>query len=331
VPTPPRRSRASPGRRWTLPALLSPLATACLACLILTGCGGVDDVARNDPGERRGPTEEGGSRTAVVATSVLLLPLAKKAGEVVAREPGIDVDYRVVGSRVALTQLCSRKAQVALSNTAMTEAQRAVCEENGVDPVRSLVAHHVIALYRHGSLEIGCLTVSQLRRLWSAGSKVDRYSELGPGLPDRPVELIAYPPQSAAYEFFSRALTGDEHALREQVRSVADRLRFEAGVRSTPGALAFGPYTRALVGERPRLVAVDAGKGCVTPGPRTVRSGAYAPLSRPLFMYSTRQALTTGPAKALVDYVLDEPRRVAQYPGIVPARRAQIPEAEPRR
>lgn len=314
-----------------MPVTPRPFAAACLVFVALTGCGDADDVASNDRGERRGPTEAGVSRTAVVATSTLLLPLAKRAGDAVAREPGIDVESRATGSRRALARLCARKAQVALSNRTMTEAERAVCEANGITAVRSLVAHHVVALYRHERLPIDCLTVDQLRRLWRRGSDVDRYSELTSGLPDRPIRLIAYPPESATFELFAHRVTGGEHGLRAGVRSVADRLRFEREVRSTPGALAFGPYTRDLVGEHPALVAVNAGDGCVAPGASTAQSGAYTPLSRPLFMYSTRQALTKRPAKAFVDYVLDDPQRVAQYSGVVPPKRAQIPEAEPRR
>ena len=308
-----------------------PFAAACLVSVALTGCGEVDDVASNDRGERRGPTQAGVSRTAVVATSALLFPLAKRAADAVAREPGIDVGTRTTDSRRALARLCARKAQVALSNRTMTDAELAVCQANGITPVRSLVAHHVVAIYRHERLRIDCLTVGQLRRLWRRDSDVDRYGELASGLPDRAIRLIAYPPQSAAHELFARRVTGGEHGLRAGVRSVADRLRFEREVRSTPGALAFGPYARDLVGQRPALVAVNAGDGCVAPGASTAQSGAYRPLARPLFMYSTRQALTKRPAKAFVDYVLDEPRRVAQYSGVVPPRRAQIPEAEPRR
>ena len=314
-----------------MPPRARPLAAACLAAVVvLTACGEHDDVARNDPGERRGPTEEGESRTAVVATSVLLLPLAERAADVVARPAGVDVELKTTESDVALARLCARKVHVALSNRKMNAADRAVCRENGVDPVRSLAGHHVVALYRHPELRIDCLTVDQLRRLWRSASEVERYSDLGPGLPAREVRLISYPPGSTAHDFFARTLTRDGRPLRADARSVADRLRLGREVRSTPDSLAFGPYTRAFDGERPQLVAVDGGRGCVKPSARTVQSGAYTPLSRPLFMYSTRQALAEPPVKEFVDYVLDAPREVAAYSGVVPPERPQRPEAEPR-
>ena len=39
------------------------------------------------------------------------------------------------------------------------------------------------------------------------------------------------------------------------------------------------------------LVSVDDGKGCVAPSTETIQSGDYAPLSRPLFMYPSTDAL----------------------------------------
>lgn len=302
---------------------------AAIAAAALTACGEVEDVARNDRGERRGPTEGGVSHVVRVEASILLLPLAKKASDVVDRPAGVEVELKATTSGKALARLCAGKADGGLSDRRMTEAERGVCEANGISPVRSLVAHQVVALYRHERLAIGCLTVEQLRRLWRPGSQVERYSELGRALPERRVKLIAYPTQSAAYEFFARQITGAERPLREDARAV-DRLDFEREVSSTAGSLAFGPYAHPPAGARPRLVAVNAGRGCVRPSAETVQSGAYRPLSAPLFMYSTRAELARAPVKAFVDYILDNPREVASYPGVVPPERAEYPEAEPR-
>jgi len=298
----------------------------------LAACEDEQDIAKDDPGERRGPTEAGVSRVAVVETSVVLLPLAKKAADTVGRPAGVSVDIKATSSDDALTSLCAGKAEVALSNRAISDAERQVCEQNGLDPVRSLAAHQVVALYREKGLDIRCLTVKQLRKLWRPESEVQRYSELGPGLPDRPVRLITYAPTSAAFELFGRRITGGEHSLRPAARRVADRLRFGRVVRTTPGALAVGPYGLPLLGGQGLgLVAVDAGRGCVRPSADAVQSGDYRPLSAPLFMYATRRSLEKVAVKSFVDYVLDEPHAVASYPGVVPPDPAEQPEAEPRR
>ncbi len=311
--------------------LLSLAAAACVATLALPACEDVDDVGKNDRDERRGPTEEGVTRTAAVKTSVLLLPLAKKAADDVDRAAGVEIDIQAIGSNDALAALCAGQTEVALANRRMTRAERELCTENGIEPVPSFVAHQVVALYKHENLEIECLTVEQLRSLWRPGSEVKRYSDLGSGLPDVPVRLITYPPRSAAFEFFARRITGAERPLRDDARRVTDRLRFADVVRSTPGSLAFAPSGLAVVDEeRLRPVAVDAGGGCVRPSADNVQSGAYETLSAPLYMYSTRRSLREPSVKRFVDYILDASDDVAGYPGLVPPDPARQPEAEPR-
>lgn len=307
------------------------LTAVCLAGAALAACEDVDDPGQDDPGEPRGPTAEGVTYRATVKSSVALLPLAKKAADVVDRPPGVEVDVRATSSEDALASLCAGQIEVALSNRGMSDAERRVCGENGIRPIGAVVAHQVVAVHRHEGLDVRCLTTRQLRRLWRPGSDVQRYSELAPGLPDRPVRLIAYPPRSAAFEFFARKITGAERPLREDARRVADRLDFESIVRETPGALAFAPYDAPRPDEqRLALVAVDGGGGCVRPTVETVRSGAYEPLSAPLYMYSAGGSLRERAVKEFVDYVQDASRDVASYPGLVAPKPAPHPEADPR-
>jgi len=311
------------------------LATlACLSLLVtaLAACEDQDDVRLDEPGEARGPTAGGRTFTAAVRTGVVLLPLARKAADVVDRPPGIEVDVRASGGENALASLCAGQAEVALAERTLSAPERRACRRNGIDPVRSLVAHQVVAMHRHAGLGIRCLTAGQLRRRWRLGWDVERYSRLGPGLPDRPVRLIAYPPRSAAFELFARRITGSDRAIRADARRAQDRLSFERLLAETPGALAFAPYDLPDSDRpQPPVVAVAAGGGrCVRPSAETVRSGAYRPLSAPLYMYTPRRALGERAVKDFVDYVLDDSAEVASYPGLVPPRPAPVPEAEPR-
>ena len=43
----------------------------------------------------------------------------------------------------------------------------------------------------------------------------------------------------------------------------------------------------------PAFVSVDDGSGCVAPSSETIQDGSYTPLSRPLFMYPSAEAMST--------------------------------------
>ena len=64
------------------------------------------------------------------------------------------------------------------------------------------------------------------------------------------------------------------------------------GVEGDEGGLAYFGYSYYEQNkDKLNLVSVDAGSGCVKPTTETIQSGEYKPLSRPLFMYPSEEAL----------------------------------------
>ena len=53
------------------------------------------------------------------------------------------------------------------------------------------------------------------------------------------------------------------------------------------------------------LVSVDDGYGCVAPSAETIQDGSYAPLSRPLFMYPSTEAIAKPEVEGFMQYVVD--------------------------
>ncbi len=63
---------------------------------------------------------------------------------------------------------------------------------------------------------------------------------------------------------------------------------------------------------------VDGGDGCVTPTLETVQSGDYTPLSRPLFIYPSGEALQRPEMAAFVEFYLDNSQSIAEQALFVP-------------
>jgi phosphate transport system substrate-binding protein len=217
--------RARRNTRLTLAALGAVLGAAiAIAVVAIAAAGGGDDVAdvaADDPGERRGPTESGRSRTVEVSAAVQLLPLAKRTAELVSRPPGVSVRVRSPGGDVPLTALCSGQVDVALAERRPTADERKTCVRNGLRPTARGIGHQAVAVYA-SRLPARCLTLSELRRLFGPGSTIDRYSQLDPSLPDLPVRLLAPVSGHSATELFTRTVTGGEGRLRADLQVVRD-------------------------------------------------------------------------------------------------------------
>ncbi|HEX5781543.1 MAG TPA: phosphate ABC transporter substrate-binding protein, partial [Solirubrobacteraceae bacterium] len=66
---------------------------------------------------------------------------------------------------------------------------------------------------------------------------------------------------------------------------------------------------------------------CVKPSAETIQDGSYAPLSRPLFMYPSDEALGRPEVKAFMDFVLENQQAIAEAAKIVPLTEEQASES----
>ncbi len=76
------------------------------------------------------------------------------------------------------------------------------------------------------------------------------------------------------------------------------------------------------------LVSVDDGNGCVAPSAETIQDGSYSPLSRPLFMYPSDEALQRPEVAGFVQFVADNYDTIAEAALIVPMDETQAGETQ---
>lgn len=310
---PPSAARARTARR--LAALVAALAA------LAGGCDDEADVAPNDPGERAGPTLSGDLTTLRVDGTVLLEPLGHRAAERLRRRPGVDVTVTTTGVDNALDALCRREIEIALVDRAPTVPERRACARNGVQPRRFQIAHQAVAFYPGDRLaaRVSCMSVGELRRLWRAGSDVERYGQLGDRFPSRPVTLGGPPLALRTDDFLTRAVVGREGSLRRDYMPLRGIPELQELVDTRTFSLSFYglglDHVQLVI---PPPLAVDGGSGCVRATAAAVQSGRYEPLSRPLHLLTSRAGLEQQVVRDYVRYVLQRSNVVAGYPGVVP-------------
>ncbi len=184
------------------------------------------------------------------------------------------------------------------------------------------------------ALEISCLTVDQLKQLW-VDDKVTNYSELGKDadtgdpLPDAEVSLYGPGTDSGTFDYFTDVINGEEGVSRKQYQPSEDDnvlVQGVAGDQNGSGYFGFSYYEQNQ--DTLNLISVDDGSGCVAPSPETIQDGSYSPLSRPLFMYPSTEALTRPEVTAFVQYVVDNYDTIAEQSLIVPMDDKQASEAQ---
>lgn len=247
------------------------------------------------------PASQGLSGTVVVDGSSTLTPLLRAVADelVTDVEPGVTVDIATSGTGAGIQRLCAGTVHVAMAARSITAQERAGCADAGVEPVEvpvGLDAVSVVVPRRNDYVR--CLTVAELASLWGAtGPAPATWQDVREDWPPTALSLFSPGPTSGtATSFVDVVLDGSPQRL--DVATSEDDEVIVQGVAASPGGLGYVPLGHALGGgDEVRVVAVDAGDGCVEPAAGTATDGSY-PMSGGLQVYVSRQAYTDHAAVA---------------------------------
>ncbi len=250
------------------------------------------------------------SGSIVIDGSSTVAPLATLTAEKFhATAPNVNVTVGTSGTGGGFEKFCNGETDVSDASRAIKDEEKAICDEKKVTFKELLVANDGIAIVvNKDNTWASCLTTDQLATIWGPDSKATSWKDVDPSFPDEALKLYGPGTDSGTFDFFTKAVNGEEGASRTDFSPSEDDNVTIKGVEGEKGGLGyFGLSYYEQNKDALNLVAIDGGSGCVKPDTTTVQDGTYAPLSRPLFMYVSDTAATRPEVKAFVDfYVANE-------------------------
>jgi phosphate transport system substrate-binding protein len=304
------------------------LVLAATAALSLAACGDDDEGGAAASG---GSSSEELSGSIRIDGSSTVYPFAQAAAELFNEEQqGVKITVGQSGTGGGFEKFCAGETEISTASRPIDEEEEVpVCEKAGVEPGEVQIANDGVAIATNKELTIECMTTDQLKSLWEPESKVKSYSDIDPSFPDQQVALFGPGTDSGTFEFFTEEITGEEGAQRTDYEASEDDNQLVTGVAGTDGGLGyFGLSYFEANTDKLNGVQVDSGDGCVAPSAETVQDGSYTPLSRPLFMYPSKEAIAKPEVKAFMDFVVANQQAIAEASQIVPLTEEQATEAE---
>lgn len=251
------------------------------------------------------------SGSIVIDGSSTVAPLATLTAErFKATAPNVNVTVGTSGTGGGIEKFCNGETDVATASRAIKDEEKAICDEKQITFKELLVANDGIALVTNKeNTWATCLTTEQLATIWGPDSKAASWKDVDPSFPDEALKLYGPGTDSGTFDFFTKAINGEEGASRTDYSPSEDDNVTIKGVEGEKGGLGyFGLSYYEQNKDQLNLVQVDGGSGCVAPDTTTVQDGSYAPLSRPLYMYIADAAAQRPEVKAFADfYVSNEP------------------------
>jgi phosphate transport system substrate-binding protein len=133
---------------------------------------------------------------------------------------------------------------------------------------------------------------------------------------------------SGTFDFFTEVINGRARRSRSDYFASEDDNVLVQGVAGERGALGYFGYSYYVENRsRLKLVAVNSGRGCISPSIATVQSYRYKPLSRPLFIYAKRSSFRRPEVAAFLGYALNNQAAIARRADFVALTRQQAAKA----
>ncbi len=291
-----------------------------LLVLFVAGCS---NSATPEAGSSGRASGEGLSGAVRIHGSSTVFPVSQAVAEEFSEvAPNVKVSVGSAGTSGGMKKFVAGEIDICDASRKMKETEREKCTAAGIEFVELTIAIDGLSVVVNPENDwVDCLTVEQLKTIWrpESGETVMKWSDVDPEWPEEPLKLYGPGTDSGTFDYFTKAIVGEERASRADYTASENDNQLVRGVASDKGGLGYFGYAYyAENKEQLKLVAVDAGEGCVAPDETTVRDGSYKPLSRPLFIYVRKSSLDRVEVVAFVEFYIKNVGRLAKDVGYVP-------------
>jgi len=264
------------------------------------------------------------SGTVSVDGSSTVLPVSTVVSNALKKvHSGVSVSVQASGTGGGFQKFCAGGIDIVGASRPINADEAHACQGSKVDYIELPVAFDSVSLVvNRANSFASCLTIGELKHLWepAAEKAVTQWNHVRSSFPAQPLTLFGPGTSSGTFDYFTLAVVGTESSSRKDYSASEDDEVLAKGVADDPNAMAYFGYAYYREHQDTlKLVAVDNGKGCVTPSAETVADNTYRPLSRPIFIYVNKASAGRPAVRALArSYVDPENAKYVQDVGYVP-------------
>ncbi|MEO1526044.1 MAG: PstS family phosphate ABC transporter substrate-binding protein [Planctomycetota bacterium] len=301
---------------FTRRSSLSGLVASMTLALVLTGCGPETAGGKGKAGS--GTKSEGSGSVEVsniegtikINGSSTVQPISDAvAEEFVKQFPGVNVVVDGAGTGNGFKEFQQKSTDISDASRPIKPGEFAKCQENGVTFIEVPVAYDGLTIAIHKDNDwVETLTVDQLKAMFLGDSAAKKWSDVDPGWPEETIEFFVPGNGSGTYDYFREVVKGkgDVELRKDMTPNEEDNVLVNgiAGNKFAIGFFGVSYYEQNK--DKLRAVKIVSPKDgqAYLPSMENIESGAYAPFSRPLFIYVSTASLGRAEVKAFVDFYL---------------------------
>jgi phosphate transport system substrate-binding protein len=284
-----------------------------LAIVLIVVLGGVWWYLGNRNQSLEGTIEIDGSST--------VFPITQAVAEEFQNEnPNVRVNVGVSGTGGGFKRFTVGETVISDASRPIKDSEAEIAQQNSIEYFELKVAIDGIAvIINPGNNFVDYLTVEELKLIWEPDSTVDSWNDVRSEWPDQTIRLYGPGTDSGTFDYFTDEIVGEEGASRPDFTASEDDNVLVQGVAGDANALGYFGYAYYIENtDKLKIVPIDSGNGPVTPSEDAINSGEYTPLSRPIFIYVSKEGLNRPEVNEFVIYYMEHAVELVAEVGYVP-------------
>lgn len=231
----------------------------------------------------------------------------------------VKVTVGISGTGGGFKKFCRGEIDIADASRPISKDEMGSCKTSGIEYLELPIAFDALTVAVNPNNKWSeTMTVAELKKLWEpdAQRKITKWNQIRPEWPDTNITLFGAGTDSGTFDYFTEAVVGKAKASRGDFTGSEDDNTLVKGIEGDQFALGYIPYAY-FEPNRSKLKAVKIDwekdtEGPIEPSMKTVLDGKYNPLSRPLFIYVSKKAMTEKPwVKEFTNFYVDNAKTLA--------------------
>lgn len=244
----------------------------------------------------------------------------------------VEVPVTITGTGTGFGRFAAGEIDINDASRKIKDTEKAKCEEGGVEYVELMVAMDGISVVVNKENDfVDAITIAQLKKIWEPGSTVKTWQDVDPSWPAEEIKLFGPGRESGTFDYFTKAVNGEEGATRDAYTPSGDDNLLVTGVSGDKYSLGyFGYGYYELSKDKLKLLKVSATDNvadAIAPSPEAIQSGTYTPLARPVFIYVNKASLKRPEVAEFVSFYLKEGQEAVPKVGCVKMSAADLEAA----
>ncbi|QDK46336.1 protein sphX [Bdellovibrio sp. ZAP7] len=238
------------------------------------------------------------------------------------------VTVGVSGTGGGFKKFCRAETDIQNASRPITKEEMAACRAAKVTYFELPIAFDAIAIVVNPKNNwVSEITTEELKKMWepAAQGKIMTWKQVNAKWPDEKLTLFGASTDNGTFDYFTEAIMEKAKSSRGDYTASVDHNTRVTGVSGNKGGLGYLPYSYYVTNkDKLKLLGVVGGpkspmkNKAVLPDEKTVISGQYNPLSRPIFIYVSQEAMKKPEVKQYVEFYLDKAAEMAKQVQYIP-------------